>query len=337
MEEIQIFDERTNKKVNVFIPKGVAEKCRTGKFIKEYVYQFNRNILKFVAVLNLYIRNLLFIDANFAAELVRQIEEQNIEEGSYIEIESVAHIGHSLAGTSIEKELWSRSETLKFLQLYQKYHKKYGENKNILWMMISKELERRHILKPPERCRSKWKNLSRTYKSAKGRNNMTRFQYHKAVDDVQNGIPIILSDSESDLESCNEDEVLAEIYYMKSQAKLNVDKESWSKFATITLIKAYQTFQQALVNNLYTKDQIWIFISDELLKEGVVKTPEKCSLKWKNLVRTYKKVLEKDQQDITPRFKYFKEMNDLMNQREVIVINNEMSDSSEEIFGKIFI
>lgn len=276
-----------------------------------------------------------FLDANFAAELVRQIEEQNVEEGSCIEIETVADIQTSSSEVLVEKELWSRTETLKFLKLYQKYQGKHADNKKLLWLIISKELARRNIFKPSERCKSKWKNLMRTYKSAKERNNISRFHYYKAVDDLLNGKNLVLSDTDSEIESCDEDLILSNLDEEKSKSRELVEKESWSRYETLRFLKAYQNYEHKLDNKSCTKDQLWKFISAELCKEGIFKTAEKCTIKWKNLFRSYKKILEKDQNLPVQRFKYFKEVDDLINKRR-LSLPDVSSDTPEEsdFFGE---
>lgn len=276
----------------------------------------------------------MFSDTNFAAELVKQIEEQDVEEGSIIEIETVGLLPGSSSDTLVEKEFWSRTETLKFLKLYQKLGNKYANNKKALWFIISKELARRNIVKPPERCRSKWKNLIRSYKAAKERNNSTRFQYFKAVDDLINEKPLILSDTDSEMESYDEDE-LPNFENDKSNSDNVTEKESWSRTETIKFLKIYQKYKHNVINKSCTREQLWKIISAELLKDNIHKTPAKCSIKWKNLHRTYKKIMEKDHNIPIRRFKYFKQIDDIMNDREMF-LPDDLSDTKEEsdFFGK---
>lgn len=266
--------------------------------------------------------------------MVKQIEEQNIEEGSTIEIETVASIQSSSSDTLVEKEVWSRKETLKFLKLYQKFHAKYTNKRKLLWILISKELARRNIFKSPERCTSKWKNLMRTYKSSTERNSLSRFQYYKAVDNIINGTPLILSDTDSEIESCDENLTLSNYDLENPNSKEYVEKAHWSRYQTI---KFLQTFQKCeLENKNSSKEQLWRIISDELTKEGIVKNPDKCCAKMKNLLRSYKKILEKDQEFPILRFKYFKEVDDLMNKKPISSPEDLSSDSEEDtdFFGK---
>lgn len=272
----------------------------------------------------------VFPDANFAAELIRQIEEQNVEEGSAIEIETVADLQSSSVEALVEKELWTRKETLKFLKLYQKYGNKYANSKKVLWKIISKQLESRNILKPPDRCQSKWKNLIRTYKAAKDRNNISRFQYYKAVDDIINGKSLVLTDSESEIESCDEDLILKNFALAKSKCEGVVEKETWSRHETVKFLKVYQKYKSNIVNKNCSKEELWNIISNELFKEGVFKSAEKCAIKYKNLFRTYKKNLGKQSNIPRQRFKYFKEVDDLMNDREITLSDGMVSDIPED-------
>lgn len=271
----------------------------------------------------------VFPDANFAAELVRQIEEQNVEEGSTIEIETVADLQSSSFDGLVEKELWTRKETLKFLKLYQKYGNKYANYKKALWKIISEELASRNILKPPGRCQSKWKNLIRTYKAAKERNNISRFQYYKAVDAVVNGKQLVLSDSESEIESCDENLILTNLAIEKTKSEGAIEKETWSRHDTVLFLKVYQNYKSNIENKMCSKEELWKIISNELFKQGVFKSAEKCSIKFKNLFRTYKKNLERDSNVPRQRFKYFNEVDNLMNNREITLPDNLLSDSPE--------
>lgn len=268
--------------------------------------------------------------------MVRQIDEQNVEEGSTIEIETVADIVNCSSDISVEKELWSRTETLKFLKLYQKYEAKYGSNKKALWFILSKELEQRNIIKPPERCRSKFKNLIRTYKLAKERNSTNRFHYFKAVDDLVNGKEIILSDTDSEVESFDEEVILTKIQNDKLKAKDILEKESWSRYETIKFLKILQKYK--MDNKYSNKEQLMKVVSLDLLKEGISKTPEKCLIKWKNLNRSYKKNVDKDKTNTNPRFKYLKEVGDLLNDR-AISSEDLSSDTQEEsdFLGKLHV
>lgn len=279
----------------------------------------------------------LFSDANFAAELVRQIEEQDVEEGSTIEIETVGLLQSSSSDALVEKELWSRTETLKFLQLYQKYADKFENNRKGLWFLISKELERRNIVKPPERCKSKWTNLIRSYKAAKERNNISRFQYYKALDDLINEKPLILSDTDSEIESYDEDEILNDFKTENSNFNNITVKESWSRKETIKFLKAYQKYKHNIENKSFSKEQLWKILSAELSKDNIYKTAEKCSIKWKNLVRSHRRIMEKDPNIPVQRFKYFKQMDNLIHDRE-ISSSDDLLDAQEEseFLGKDF-
>lgn len=235
--------------------------------------------------------------------------------------------------TLVEKELWSRTETLKFLKLYQKYEEKYSSNKAALWLIISKELARRNIFKSPEKCQCKWKNLIRTYKAAKERNSFNRFHYFRAVDDLMNGRQLVLSDTDSEIESCDE-LILASIENGKLNSK-EMEKESWSRRETIKFLKIFQENKYQIDNKNCSQEQLMKYISSELSKNGINKTPGKCLIKWKNLQRSYKRILDKDKSMTIQRFKYFNEVDDLLNDR-VISLENLSSDTQDEsdFFGK---
>lgn len=176
----------------------------------------------------------------------------------------------------------------------------------------------------------------RTYKAAKERNYVSRFQYFKAVDDLQNGKLLVLSDSNSgsEVESCDERDIFLDAEMEK--LKDVTEKESWSKYETVKFLKCFQRNKYKVDNKDCSREQLWKQTSLDLLKDGIYKTPEKCATKWKNLHRTYKKIISKDRNTQGQRFKYFKQVDNLLHDREISSDRSSSSDAQEdsEIFGE---
>ncbi|KAJ8939455.1 hypothetical protein NQ318_023081 [Aromia moschata] len=285
MEPIEIFDAINNKHINVYVTTEIAEKCRT--------------------------------DNEFAQDLFNKLQDQNIEDGSAIEIETIkCEIEEPSVEDRSEKETWGRRETLKLIKAYQKHYDKFKDHpqKKALWTIIANDLAQQNIHKSAEKCAEKWKNLKRTYKSASERPSIpTRFQYLEEMQNIFNNTEVVVSDSDADGErEVKYDPELDQSHV--TSVEETVEKESWSRYETLKLLKCFQK-HKGLKHKYATDKKFWAAIAAELTKDNIQKLPEKCATKWKNLYRSYKKNIDKS--SVPVRFQYFQEVSDVLNDIEL--------------------
>ncbi|XP_018566789.1 trihelix transcription factor GT-2 [Anoplophora glabripennis] len=316
MEPLEIYDAINNKVIRVYVSTDVAEKCRT--------------------------------DTEFAQDLFNKLQDQDIEEGCAVEIETIKsevnEEGEPAEGDEYEspldekindKEVWSRHETLKLIKIYQRYKDTFKEHKQrrVVWAMIAAELSQYNVFKSAAKCAEKWKNLLRTYKVANEKPNVpTRFQYYQEMKDIFNNTEVSISDSETDEKEVKYTPLSsAEVAELKDSFTEEVpEKESWSRYETLKFLKAFQMLKH-MKQNFSKEKHFWSMVSAQLAKDNIHKHHEKCSAKWKNLLRSYRKNLEKP--SMPTRFQYFQEMNDVLNDTELEIADHIMriTDDVEKI------
>ncbi|KAJ8922011.1 hypothetical protein NQ315_008650 [Exocentrus adspersus] len=297
MEPLEIYDAVNNKVLRVYVSTEVAEKCRT--------------------------------DTDFAQDLFNKIQDENIEEGSHVEVETIkvedAEDGEFVEQTTIrhqstngndcsmeertDREIWSQQETLKLITVYKKYQNAFKEHKvqKVVWAMIAAELSQYSIFKSPAKCAKKWMNMLRTYKIAIEKPNQpTRFQFYQEMKDIINNTEASVSDSELDEKRDSAMDNFVDIKDPFSEE--SPEKESWTRYETLKLLKAFQMFKH--MKQSFSKEKHFL-----LAKDDICKPYKKCAVKWKNLLRTYKKSLQRS--DLPKRFQYFQEVNDVLNDTEL--------------------
>ncbi|KAJ8920540.1 hypothetical protein NQ315_005409 [Exocentrus adspersus] len=77
----------------------------------------------------------------------------------------------------------------------------------------------------------------------------------------------------------------------------------WSRNETLALINMNSNISKA-------KKSQWMLISEELEKIGIHKIPEKCEIKWKNLLRVYRQHKAENKQP--DKFEFFNELDDVV-------------------------
>ncbi|KAJ8932894.1 hypothetical protein NQ314_014375 [Rhamnusium bicolor] len=305
MEPLEIFDSINNKHINIYVTSEVAEKCRT--------------------------------DNAFAQDLFNKLQDQNIEDGSAVEIETIKTeaVDDLIYEEKIDKETWSRRDTLKLIKVYQRNKGKFEEYKQrkVVWTMIANELAQLNVYKSADKCAEKWKNLLRTYKNANEKPSVpTRFQYYQEMRDIFSNTQVTVSDSDlDDMEIEYKSTVPVNPLSIDSKEE-PIEKESWSRYETLKLLKAYQKHRD-VKKNFVKEKQFWAVISGELAKDNIQKPLDKCATKWKNLFRSYKKNVEKP--SLPSRFQYFQEVSDVINNVELFVPDNLMDVSDDVDFDKV--
>lgn len=71
--------------------------------------------------------------------------------------------------------------------------------------------------------------------------------------------------------------------------------ENWTRESIKLLICAYVENKEKFLSPMYNKKKVWENISQTLLKNNVLKSGIKCDEKWRNLKKTYEKVLAEKQ------------------------------------------
>ncbi|XP_018579479.1 uncharacterized protein LOC108917400 [Anoplophora glabripennis] len=106
----------------------------------------------------------------------------------------------------------------------------------------------------------------------------------------------------------------------------------WTQNETLALINIFSLHKDKFRCFKKKKGQ-WILISEELAKIGINKAPEKCEIKWKNLLRVYRQ--HKYDNRGPGKFEFFNELDDIIAndpQFRYIIAN---SNSSSVKIGKL--
>ncbi|KAJ8935795.1 hypothetical protein NQ314_012647 [Rhamnusium bicolor] len=81
--------------------------------------------------------------------------------------------------------------------------------------------------------------------------------------------------------NCNSDEEIT----IEEQPAQNIT--TWSQTETLALINIFSLHKHRFKDFKKRREQ-WNLVSKELSKIGIHKVPEKCEIKWKNLLRVYR-------------------------------------------------
>ncbi|KAJ8945857.1 hypothetical protein NQ318_002695 [Aromia moschata] len=106
---------------------------------------------------------------------------------------------------------------------------------------------------------------------------------------------------------------------------------TWNQTETLALINIFSLFKDKFKNFKKRREQ-WNLISEELAKIGIHKIPEKCEIKWKNLLRVYRqhKIGNKGQ----GKFEFFNELDDIIaNDQQFNYIIGYPSNTAPEALG----
>ncbi|KAI4468017.1 hypothetical protein MML48_2g00001852 [Holotrichia oblita] len=98
-----------------------------------------------------------------------------------------------------------------------------------------------------------------------------------------------------------------------SNKNLENNVNYWTTEEKLALISAYEHFSDRLSHGRKRK-HVWEMIANELLSLGITKSAEKCEMKWRNLIRTYKAI--KDNKKSTGRgairFQFYNELDEIL-------------------------
>ncbi|KAG5900549.1 hypothetical protein JTB14_022856 [Gonioctena quinquepunctata] len=170
---------------------------------------------------------------------------------------------------------WSREETSKLIEVYRKYKHVFEKSPSMpIWDKISTELSRKGVYKDAIKCRNKWKNLRRDYRTCtKETVAKTKFPFAREMKDIM-GEQFLIGNEMGD---ANETDTYEEII-------IETEFDSWSKTETSALIETYNKYK-----NSFNEDRlfVWEQISTELNLKKIYRTPENCQKKWKNLFKSY--------------------------------------------------
>lgn len=89
--------------------------------------------------------------------------------------------------------------------------------------------------------------------------------------------------------------------------------EHWTEAKIKLLIQSYIIHKEKFSSPIYTKKKVWDKISSDLQKYGVEKSGKKCDEKWRNIKKTYEKVLsEKNKTGSAPvTWTFFNDLHDI--------------------------
>ncbi|CAG9815271.1 unnamed protein product [Phaedon cochleariae] len=99
----------------------------------------------------------------------------------------------------------------------------------------------------------------------------------------------------------------------------------WNQTETLALINIFSLHLDKF-KQFKMKKQRWVLISNELKKIGIDKTPEKCNIKWRNLLRSYRahKSIRKDH----GRFEFYNELNAILTSDSYQQVENTIPEAS---------
>ncbi|KAK9752651.1 Myb/SANT-like DNA-binding domain [Popillia japonica] len=87
----------------------------------------------------------------------------------------------------------------------------------------------------------------------------------------------------------------------------------WTTKETLALISAYEQLSDRL-SHARKRKHVWELIAHELLSLGITKSVEKCEMKWRNLINTYKPI--KDNKKSTGRgairFQFYNKLDEIL-------------------------
>lgn len=95
------------------------------------------------------------------------------------------------------------------------------------------------------------------------------------------------------------------------------NKESvWTDEGVKLLINVYREQKEKFLSPMYNKRNVWELISRELAKHDILKSPMKCDEKWRNLKKTYDKVLKEKHStgNSNSHWRYFEDMHEIYSQ-----------------------
>lgn len=112
----------------------------------------------------------------------------------------------------------------------------------------------------------------------------------------------------------------------------NVEKNNtncWTIEETMALINAYEHFSDML-SHAKKRKHVWEIIANEVVSLGVSKSAEKCEVKWRNLIRTYKAI--KDNKKTTGRgairFQFYDKMDEILGEKPTMSCTHTIDSSS---------
>lgn len=83
------------------------------------------------------------------------------------------------------------------------------------------------------------------------------------------------------------------------------EKAVWSHEAVQLLISLYKENKHKFESPMFNKKQVWEHISDKLKKFSVLKSALKCDEKWRNLKKTYDKIINEKNSTGNSNFSYW--------------------------------
>lgn len=192
-------------------------------------------------------------------------------------------------------------------------------------MKVSQELAKLNFHKSRAQCRSKWTQLQEKYKIALKTRNKSSFPFYNEIEETvkaieESQVADDFSDN-SDVHESDEDQI--NDFELPENVE-HEERECWTKHETRRFLSLYLEHRN-FKDYRKTPKQFWLDISEKLSDEGILKTPEKCSNKWKNLLRTYRKVAAMPTRAAVEVFPYYLAVKKILNFK---------NKNLEDYFGK---
>lgn len=117
--------------------------------------------------------------------------------------------------------------------------------------------------------------------------------------------PVFIFNNLGFIEISDEDEIIFEEARTQHSSNIAI----WTQNETLALINIFSLHKDKFKGFKKKRGQ-WNLISEELAKIGINKAPEKCEIKWKNLLRVYRQ--HKHDNKGPGKFEFFNELDDII-------------------------